>query len=50
MALTDTRPMVAPDFVLPSGHGEGTVSLADCWRRPGRSETRTIGGTSARDT
>ncbi|HEX2481949.1 MAG TPA: hypothetical protein VHQ69_08725 [Methylomirabilota bacterium] len=34
MTATETRPPVsrgepAPDFVLPSGHGEGTVSLAD---------------------
>jgi peroxiredoxin len=34
MAATDVRPPLAPgerapDIVLPSGHGEGTVSLAD---------------------
>lgn len=34
MTVTETRPPVAPgepapDFVLPSGHGEGTVSLAE---------------------
>jgi len=34
MTATDVRPPVAPgerapDIVLPSGHGEGTVSLAD---------------------
>jgi peroxiredoxin len=34
MAVTETRDPVgpgerAPDFALPSGHGEGTVSLAD---------------------
>jgi peroxiredoxin len=34
VTVTDTRPPLtpgepAPDFVLPAGHGEGTVSLAD---------------------
>jgi peroxiredoxin len=34
MTPTETRPPVAPGepapvFVLPSGHGDGTVSLAD---------------------
>jgi peroxiredoxin len=34
MAVTETRPPLAPgepapNFILPSGHGEGTVSLAD---------------------
>jgi peroxiredoxin len=34
MTMTETRPPLAPGepapgFVLPSGHGEGTVSLAD---------------------
>ena len=34
MIMAETRPPMAPgepapDFVLPSGHGEGTVSLAD---------------------
>ena len=34
MTATETRPPVvpgepAPDFILPSGQGEGTVSLAD---------------------
>jgi peroxiredoxin len=34
VAVTETRPPLAPgepapDFVLPSGHGEGSVSLAE---------------------